>query len=243
MNKISKTLVRQSNIESLLREENVFDLSGKLGNKKQLERTFKILEDTYPTIISEIDRTRKISVESKQKLLTFISFLFIRTYDFRQIAEDILRSRDEGYISAIIGEHKKRIDTLLSLSIDNAINFLIGFSVYYIAKILSLFEIVIIETIESEKWATTDNPVHIQCKATGRIIDFLGIDTEILCPISQNYLVFIFHPKSDFSQNILRNLNRNEVNKISIELYERIWYKLVDQSSVTKYIIVPSMKK
>jgi len=33
MNKINKTLVRQSNIESLLREENVFDLSGKLEKK------------------------------------------------------------------------------------------------------------------------------------------------------------------------------------------------------------------
>lgn len=70
----------------------------------------------------------------------------------------------------------------------------------------------------------------------------MGIDTEILCPISQDYLVFIFHPKSDFSQNILRNLNHNEVNNISSDLYERIWYNLVDQSRVTKYIIVPSMK-
>jgi hypothetical protein len=243
MNNINKTLVKQSNIKSLLREQNIYDLSGTIENKKHLDNTFKILEDCYPLIINEINETKRISIESKQKLITFISFLFVRTYDFRGIADHLLKSRNRDYLEAIIEDNKDRINTLLSLPVEKAINFLIGFSGFYISKVLSQFEITIIETIETEKWATTDNPVLVQCKATGNIIDFLGIDTELLCPISQDYLVFIFHPNSTFSQNELRKLHTNEVNKISIGLYESIWYKLVDKSRVTKYIIVPSMNK
>jgi len=243
MNDINKTLVKQSNIESLLREQNIYDLSGKIENKKQLDNTFKILEDCYPSIIKEINETKRISNESKEKLITFISFLFIRTHDFREIAEHLLKTKNQDYLEAVIGDNKNRINTLLSLPVEKAINFLIGFSGFYISKVLFHFEIIIIETIETEKWATTDNPVLLQCKTTDNIIDFLGIDTEILCPISQDYLVFIFHPDSNFSHNELRKLNINEVNKTSIELYEKIWHKLVDKSRVTKYIIVPSMKK
>lgn len=243
MNRISKTLVIQSNIESLLRAKNIYDISGIPGNEKQLEKTFKILEDNYPLIVTEIDNTKKISSESKQKLITFISFLFIRTSDFREIAEHIIRSKNRDYISAVIGDNQKRISNILSLPIKEAITYLIAFSGFYISRVLSHFKIVLIETIDIEKWATTDNPVLIQCKTTGKVIDFLGIDTEILCPISKDYLVFIFHPDSNFSQNKLRKLIPNQVNKISKKLYENIWYQLVDKSRVTKYIIVPSMKK
>ena len=242
MNKINRTLVRQTNIESFLRESNIFSLSGKTGNEDLLEKTFKTYEDCYPTIIIDINGTKKILPENRQKLLGFISFLFIRTYDFRQIASDLLQAKNRNSISAIMEGDQKRLENLLNLPVSQAVNFLIGFTGFYIARILSSnFELVLIETIAEEKWGTTDNPVLMHCRSNGKQIDFLGMDTEILCPLSKDYLAFIFHPESTFSTNTLRKLEINKVNNIERAVYESIWLQLVDIKRATKFIIVPSI--
>lgn len=54
MNKIDKTLIRQSKIKSLLREENIYDIPVSEENKRQLEEFFKLTEDYYPQVIEEI---------------------------------------------------------------------------------------------------------------------------------------------------------------------------------------------
>jgi hypothetical protein len=72
MNKLDKTIVRQSNIESLLREQNIYDIPLLNGEKRILENFFKLTEDNYQEIIDEI----KNPENNVAKLIEIIFFLF-----------------------------------------------------------------------------------------------------------------------------------------------------------------------
>ncbi len=242
MNEIDKTLVRQSNIKSLLQEQNIYNLSIKAGNERKLEETFSMLENEYPLIINEIKSKKQILPDSKVKLTWFISFLFIRTSDFRKIARNVIESRNTTFLLAVFQGNTKRMNNLFKFPLDEAINYLIAFSGFYISKALAPFEVVLIETIENEKWVTTDNPVYVKCKATGNKIDFFGVDTEIVCPLSMDYLAFFFNPRSSFLNSELRDLKTNIVNKISVSLYEKIWKSLVNRDREIRYLILPSLR-
>lgn len=242
MNKIDKTLVRQSNIKSLLAEINIYDLPIAEKDKKLLEDFFQLTENEYPKVIEELNKKEKISSKSRDSLVGFISLLFVRTNDYRLILEAVLDKKDYLYLEAIFDGNKERIKKLFSLPKKSAINFLIAFSGGYIYKCLKNFKISIIKSTAEEKWATTDNPVLVICKNyKDKQLDFMGIDTKVICPISPDYLAYIDHEKSH--EKIYEGTNElieNRINIVDKITFEKIWYDLTDISRITKYLIVPT---
>lgn len=245
MNKIDKTLIRQSKIKSLLREENIYDIPISEKDKKQLENFFKLTEDNYPQVIEDIQNKGELSINKRDMLLGFISLLFVRTKDYRMILNHVIERKDYPYLNGILEGNQKRIEILLNLPRKSAVNFLIAFSGAYIYKSLQNFKVSIIKSIPEEKWATTDNPVLVASKAyEQKRIYFMGIDTKVMCPLSPNYLAYIDHKNS--SVQIYRdfeNLKENQLNEIEKDTFEKIWYHLTDISRITEYLILPTERK
>ena len=130
-------------------------------------------------------------------LLGFISLLFVRTKDYRMILNFVIENKDYPYLNGILEGNQKRIETVLNLPRKSAINFLTAFSGGYVYKCLQNFKVSIIKTISEEKWATTDNPVLVAGKADEeKRIDFMGIDTKMMCPLSPDFLAYIDHKDS-----------------------------------------------
>jgi hypothetical protein len=245
MNKIDKTLVKQSNIKSLLREENIYDIPISKESKRQLEEFFNLTENYYPKVIEEIKNEGELSANKKDMLLGFISLLFVRTRDYRMILNHVIENKDYPYLNGILEGNQKRIETVLNLPRKSAVNFLTAFSGIYVYKCLQNFRVSIIKTIPEEKWATTDNPVFTLGKADkNKRIDFMGIDTKMLCPLSPDFLAYVDH--KDSSTQIYRSLEEikeNKVNEIDKETFMKIWHQLTDMSRITKYLIIPTERK
>lgn len=245
MTKLDKTLVRQSNIKSLLQEINIYDIPIGEKDKKLLEKFFMLAEAHYPQVINEIKTKNELTPEKRDMLLAFISFLFVRTKDYRFLLNQIIEKKDVTYMLGVLEGNRARVDKLLSLPRKAAINFLIAFSGVYIYNCLQNFNLKIVKTIPEEKWATTDNPVLVNCILNEKQqVDFMGIDTKFICPLSADYLVYIDHRDSD---TVLfkgcENLVENKVNEISKSIFENIWHALINKTRVTEYIIVPTIKK
>ncbi len=245
MNQINKTLIRQSNIESILREENIYDIPINEKDKRLLEDFLKLTEDNYPQIITEIKTQKELSIDNTHKLKAFISLLYVRTKDFRLILNHIIDNKDYSYVEGILNGSEERLKILLELPKNLSINFLIAFSGGYIYKCLQHFKVTIIETIPNEKWATTDNPVLISCKADkNKRLDFMGVDTKIFCPLSPDYLVYIDNKDSKYyAYNDFIGLEENKVNKICKATFEDIFNNLTARSRITKYLIIPTDRK
>jgi hypothetical protein len=245
MNRIDKTLIRQSNIKSLLTEVNIYDLT--IGDKeiKMLEDFFQLTEDNYPKAIEEINRPRNLSLNNKDILVGFVSLLFVRTMDYRRILDLAIKRKDLTYLNGVFNNNSKRVKYILNLPIETAINFLIAFSGGYISNCLQNFKLSIIKSIPEEKWATTDNPVLVKCKAFDRVkLDFMGIDTKLICPLTPDYLAYIDHKDSNIRiYEGLDELEENKINEVSRSTFEKIWYDLTDKSRITKYLIVPTERK
>ena len=245
MNKIDKTLIRQSKIKNLLWEENIYDIPINEESKKQLENFFKLAEDCYPQVIEEIKNKGILSANKRGMLLAFISLLFVRTKDYRLILNGVIEKKDYLYLNGILEGNKKRIETVLNLERKSAGNFLIAFSGGYVFKCLQEFKISIIKSVPGEKWATTDNPVLVKVKADKqKRIDFMGIDTKIMCPLSPDFLAYINHKDSlDAMYEGFDNLKENQLNEIAKDTFEKIWYELTHKSRVTEYLIFPAEGK
>ena len=245
MQKLGKTLVRQSNIKSLLQEVNIYDIPIGEMDKKVLEEFFTLAENHYPKVIEEISLRNELTVEKKEMLLGFISLLYVRTKDYRIILNRVIENKDLTYMLGIFEGDKKRIDNLLRLPREAAINFLIAFSGIYLYKCLQNFNVKIIKAISEEKWATTDNPVSVTCKLNEKQeLDFMGIDTKIICPLSPDYLAYIDHTGSEINLfEGCENLIENKVNEIPKQTFEKIWHALINKNRATEYLVIPTLRK
>lgn len=244
MNKIDKTIVRQSNIESLLREQNIYDIPLLNGEKRILENFFKLTEDNYQEIINEIKNQSILSFEKKDRLLAFIALLYVRAKDFRQILGKALSDRDNTFLLGIMSDNIERVNLLYNIPKKSAINILSVFSGGYVYNALRNSRVFFINTISSEKWATTDNPVMVKFKiGVKRNVDFFGVDTKLLCPLSQDYLAYI-----DYKESKMRvypefdSLMENKVSNISENTFEIIWKELTDKIRITEFLILPTEK-
>lgn len=244
MNKIDKTIVRQSNIESLLREQNIYDIPLLNGEKRILENFFKLTEDNYQEIINEIKNQSILSFEKKDRLLAFIALLYVRAKDFRQILGKALSDRDNTFLLGIMSDNIERVNLLYNIPKKSAINILSVFSGGYVYNALRNSRVFFINTISSEKWATTDNPVMVKFKiGVKRNVDFFGVDTKLLCPLSKDYLAYI-----DYKESKMRvypefdSLMENKVSNISENTFEIIWKELTDKIRITEFLILPTEK-
>lgn len=239
MNKLNKDLIRQSNIKTLLQEVNIFDIPEIDENRRLLEKIFKLTEDHYPHIIEAVKAHQFISSDNRSKLLGFISLLYTRSPDHRYILRSVIQNKDMVYLKGIMDGDQTRINYLFQLPIESGINFLIAFSAGFIFRALLNFRVSLIKNIPGETWATTDNPVTIICKADEtKRLDFMGIDTKIIFPMSPEYLAYIDHRESkiDIYKGI-DNLKENHVVEISQETFTTIWMQVTDLSKITKYMI------
>lgn len=240
MNKINKKLIQKSNIKSLLTEVNLYDISSG-DNRKMLEEFFQLAEDNYPKAIRELNSTGTLSLNNKEILIGFISLLLVRTIDYRKFLDLVIKRKDLTYLNGILENNKNRVEYILSLPKETAINYLTAFSGGYIYNCLKGFKLHIIKAIPEEKWVTTDNPVLVKCNSfEGIKVDFMGIDTKVICPITSEYLGYIDHKDSNIElYDGLDKLVENEINEVSRDIFEKIWCDITDKSRITKYLIVP----
>jgi uncharacterized protein DUF4238 len=245
MNRIDKTLIRQSNIKSLLTEVNIYDIPISNDEKKLLEDFLQLTEDNFPKVIEELKNNEELTPNKKDMLVGFVSLLFVRTFDYRMILHQVIDQKDYAYLKAIFKGNTKRIENVLNMPKESAINFLIAFSGGYIYDCLQNFKVSIIKAIPDEKWATTDNPVLIKCKSNEKMqLDFMGIDTKVVCPLTPEYLAYIDHEDSKISiYENMDKLDKNKVNEVSKNTFEKIWHDVTDRSRITKYLIIPSGNK
>lgn len=242
MNRLDKTIIKQSTIKSLLQEINIFDIPEIKENKKLLENFLKLTEDHYPKVMNEVQSDQLISANTRSMLLGFISLLFTRSPDYRLILRSVIQDKDMVYLKGIMDGDERRISIILNLPIESGINYLIAFSAGFIFKIIQNFRVSIIKNIPGEKWATTDNPVTVICKADNqKRLDFMGVDTKILFPMSPEYLAYLDH--KDSSINLitgLEHLKENQINEIGSDAFTNIWLRVTDKSRITKYLILPA---
>jgi hypothetical protein len=244
MNKLDKTIVRQSNIESLLREQNIYDIPLLNGEKRILENFFKLTEDNYQEIIDEIKNQSILSFEKKDKLIAFIALLYVRAKDFRQILGKALNDRDNTLLLGIMNGNTERVNSLYNIPKKSAINLLTAFSGGYVYNALRNSRVFFINAISGEKWATTDNPVMVKFKiSVNRNVDFFGIDTKLLCPLSQDYLAYVDYEDSKMSiYPEFDSLKENKVNNISENIFEIIWKELTEKNRIAEFLILPTEK-
>lgn len=238
MNKIRKTLFDHLPIKSLLQEVNRFDIPDIPDNPKIVENIFQITETNYPRIIKDLTINHSLSFESKSMLLEFIAFLFVRTNDFRLIINSAIENNDEVFLNIITEGNTKNKNNILALSRDSAINVITVYSGYFIYTRLKHFKLYIIKALDTEKWPTTDNPVLIISKMNEKKhIDFMGIDTKVLFPISPSFLAFAEHPTSNISSYInSTTLIENQINTINYDTFTNLLNLLTHESRITKYM-------
>lgn len=178
-------------------------------------------------------------------LLGFIALLFVRTKDYRMILNNVIENKDYIYMNGVLEGNLKRIQSILNLPRKSAVNFLTAFSGGYIYRCLQSFRVSIIKAIPEEKWATTDNPVLAMGIADKqKRIDFMGVDTKMMCPLSPDYLAYIDHRDSSLQvYEGFENLEENQVNEIDKKTFKKIWHRLTDLSRITEYLIAPTERK
>lgn len=242
MNRLDKDIIKQSNIKSLLREVNYYDIPDFESNGL-LEEFFQLPEDRYANVIHEIEQKGELPLKKKDMLFGFIAHLAVRTKKYTNMLEQILEDRDYSYLLGVLEGNHRRVDHLYAVQRKSALNLLTGLSGGYIyLRLQQDFRISIVATISDEKWATTDNPVLIKCGVNQHgIIDFMGIDTKLICPLSKDYLAYIDHPKSNINfYEGFDQLAENKVNSISTSAFEKVWMDVTDGSRITEYLILPT---
>jgi len=75
-------------------------------------------------------------------------------------------------------------------------------------------------------------------------IDFMGIDTKLMCPLSPDFLAYIDHKDSSVQiYQGFENLKEKQVNEIDKDTFEKIWHHLTDMRRITEYLIAPTERK
>lgn len=213
-------------ISEFTKEVNVFDLP---YSEPELKRSFEnksnIIENKYNTVISNIKNQKRLAPKDKDVLNHYVANIMCRTNPFRSWIDSLLRDskKRDVFIEQMTMFDDDAKDTKLSLDIlkiDFQLNIAVGVMMDYLVHVFRSFHKVVLKSPEIEGWLTTDSPVHIDFQKEFQWI--IPIETEIYFPLSRDYLLFMYHPKSEKNTNQLRKLRVDKVHSLEFNLFDDI---------------------
>ena len=77
---------------------------------------------------------------------------------------------------------------------------------------------------ERKGWLTTDSPVHLDKQGSHEWI--IPVESEIYLPLSKDFCLFMFHPKSKICSNPLRKLKIDSINSIDFDTFNKLTKKI-----------------
>ena len=225
--KIGTGITENLRIQSFTAETNIFDLP--VVDDDNTKRHFEILsgkiENLYPTVISNLHNQGMLTGKNKDVLNHFVANLLCKTQPFRELLSMFLNdaiSRNDliKEVTMFSGDREEMKSTLDRFHPDFELNVFIGWVMNHLVNVFSNFYKVIIKDFGNNGWVTTDNPVFVEKQ--GHHEWLIPIEAEIYLPLSKDFCLFMFHPDSEQSQNPLRLLHRDKVNKIDFDTFDSI---------------------
>jgi hypothetical protein len=89
------------------------------------------------------------------------------------------------------------------------------------------------------KWLTTDLPVIIDKQENLNYL--ICWDSEVYFPLSPDYCLFLFHPRSSVGSNPLRTAKPNTVHLLDDENVDAINHKIL--ADAFRYLVLPQQYK
>ena len=223
---VGKKVTSNVKIIEFTKRVNIFDLPFEEPElKRHFENKSQEIENRYPRIISNIHNQKRISLKDNDILNHFVANILCRSEPFRSFVQLLLKTPETrtkfiNEITMFSDDYSELTELLSIFSIENQINIAIGDLMNHLVHIFRSFKKIIIKDYDSKGWQTSDNPVFIDKQ--GHYEWIIPIESEIYVPLSKNYCLFMFHPKSELNTNPLRNLNQNKINKVGYTTFENI---------------------
>lgn len=238
---------RTENVEivKFATETNIFDLPFKdMKLRRHYENLFNIIENRYKIIINNIRNQKKLIEKDSEYLNHFIANILCRTnptrfFIFEILKEDSIRDKFINEITLFSGDKEFTKNILKIFKVEYQLNVALGTVMNHFVYILRSFNKVIIQESTGKSWLTTDSPVHIDKQ--GREEWLIPIEAEIYLPLSKDFCLFMYHPKSEISTNPLRKLKINKINKVDFNTFDSITKKIV--FDFDEYLIMNSEMK
>lgn len=239
--KVGTSKIQNIPISEFSAEINIFDLPFENDEiKRHYENLFNKVETRYRTILSNLKNQRKLIPKDKDYLNDFTANIICRTEPFRTFILELLKNKDtrEKFIKEITMFSNDFNDTtnLLDIfKIDYQLNMSLGTVMNHLVSVFSSFEKIIIKEKNGTGWLTTNSPVFIDYKNNHSWI--IPIEAEIYFPLSKDYCLFMFHPKSKNKENPLRKLKIDKINIIDFKLFDEISAKIISKD-FREYLIM-----
>lgn len=208
MLEIGRRWTSEKSIDSVTVATNEFDLNGVDPSlRRMLENEFGKIETTYPQIIAELHRGA-LTEETVAKLTHFIASLVIRQYSVRQVIDTIIRGQNsrqflENMCMWFKADRVALVALVEATPIDNRLNHACVLAWSHISLTLATFNVVIMKDYDNSGWQTCDEPVLLTYNYTANSI--LSVDTELFFPLSKDFCLFMYHPKSKYRTHPLRD--------------------------------------
>lgn len=217
-------------IKNFTAETNIFDLPiDDFEIKRHFENLSSEVENFYRTVISNLHNQKRLTEKDKDVLNHFVANLLCRTNPFRRYINDLLnddQTRDKliTEITMFSNDTEENKLVLDHFGKDFQLNLVMGTLMNHLLNVFRTFKKVIIRDCDGKGWITTDSPIHLDNQG---IYDWLiPVETEIYFPLSKDFCLFMYHPESEKTDNPLRKLRTDKVNKIPYELFEKISLKV-----------------
>jgi len=218
-------------ISEFTKETNIFDLP---FNDPKIKRHFENhsnkIENHYRTIISNLHHQKRLTPKDKEVLNHFVANIMCRTNPLRTFIHDLLKYSDtrDKFINEMTmfsGDTKETKELLRLFKIDFQLNIAIGTLMNHLVFIFRKFNKVIIRENGGKGWLTTDSPVFLDKQGHNEWV--IPIESEIYFPLSKDFCLFMYHPKSTINHNPLRNLKIDKIHSVDSETFDNMNRKIV----------------
>jgi hypothetical protein len=224
--KIGSRKTENFRISDFTKEVNVFDLPFKdMELRRHYENLFNKIENRYKTIIKNLWNQKKLIEKDSDYLNHFVANILCRTnpmrfYIFEFLKDVTIREKFINEVTMFSDDKEHTKEVLKIFKAEYQLNIALGTVMNHFVHILRTFNKVIINESEGNGWLTTDSPVHIDKQ--GREEWLIPIEAEIYFPLSKDFCLFMYHPKSEISTNPLRKLKINKINKVDFSTFNKI---------------------
>lgn len=222
-------------IENFTKETNVFDLPffETVEERRHFETKSVIIEDQYKKILTTIDKQQQLTPRHEDILRHYTANLICRARPYRELFEDYLKYPHvkEAFLREITMFKQEELpilkESLSYIPEETHLNYITGHIMNFLVTVFRSFNCIILKDYENRGWFTSDNPVIIDTQQDPNEIsdDYqwtIPIESEIYFPLSPDYCLFLFHPKSLKNSNPLRNLKKNKVHQSDEKTHEKI---------------------
>ena len=228
---------------------NEFDLPSKHPiERRHYETTAAKVEGWYPMVLNTIRNQKRLTERHEDILRHFVSLLYCRSEVIREEFDFFLRypSARDKFINEITQLQQKgdnpAEDILLALQVvkkEKRLALITGIITNHYARVFRSFSAVILGSKGCMSWLTTDLPVVIDKQENFNYL--ICWDSEVYFPLSPEYCLFLFHPKSSLNSNPLRRAAPNKIHLLDDKDVDTINQKILKETY--RYLILPQQYK